>query len=147
MRDPPTEHESRTVSPSHLALFATGAAAGAVAGPCLRYVWPAPYAQILVFCSFSCIVFFGVEFARRKRPTRLMQIYYVANALYLAAFLPLVDGLRDSILNGAGGSRPETWAVTAMSVLIVATAYSLLLRASFTREDEREIRRVRRGHC
>jgi hypothetical protein len=70
-----------------------------------------------------------------------MQIYYVANALYLAAFLPLVDGLRDSILNGPGGSRPETWAVTAMSVLIVATAYSLLLRASFTREDEREIRR------
>jgi hypothetical protein len=70
-----------------------------------------------------------------------MQIYYVANALYLAAFLPLVDGLRDSILNGAGGSRPETWAVTAMSVLIVATAYSLLLRASFTREGEREIRR------
>jgi hypothetical protein len=66
---------------------------------------------------------------------------YVANALYLAAFLPLVDGLRDSILNGPGGSRPETLAVTAMSVLIVATAYSLLLRASFTREGEREIRR------
>jgi hypothetical protein len=92
-----------------------------------------------VFCSFWCIVYLTIEFMRSKRPAQLAQTYYVAVALYLVGVLPLNDGLRDWILIGADASRAESWAVSAMSIIIVTTACSLLLRASFTREEERAI--------
>jgi hypothetical protein len=116
-----------------------GVAAGAVAGPCVRYVWPAAYAPILVFCSFWCIVYVAIEFMRSKRPAQLAQTYYVATALYLVGVLPLTDGLRNWILVGADKSGAASWGVAAMSIIIVTTACSLLVRASFTREEERAI--------
>jgi hypothetical protein len=93
----------------------------------------------LVFGGYCGWVFIGVEIVRWKRPGRLMPLYVIAYGLYFAAIIPMGKGLEDLILGGTSTNPAEYLAVATMAGGIVIAAFCLLLRASFTREEERAI--------
>jgi hypothetical protein len=127
------------VSFAPIAAIAAAFPLGSLSGALVRYVWPEPYAPFLVFGAILSMVFIGLEIIRWNRPIPRRSIYLIAIGVYFAAVTPLADALRDLILGEAGKSSAERFAVTTMSVAIVLGAGGLLLRASFTREEERAI--------
>jgi hypothetical protein len=116
-----------------------GGAVGLAADAFLQHFWPEPYAPLFVFGAFCGWVFIGVEIVRWKRPGRLMPIFVIANGLYFAAVIPMSKGLEHLILGGTSTNTAEYWAVSTMAGGIVIAAFCLLLRASFTREEERAL--------
>ncbi len=121
-------------------LFAVAYPLGLLAGALLRHVWPEPSAPLLVFGALWSVVFIGVEIARWNHAGRLRLIYLTAIGLYFFAGAPLIDALRDLMLGARDTNGTKYVAVTAMSLAIVVGSFCLLLRASFTREEERAIR-------
>jgi hypothetical protein len=145
MSEPNAELETPTSTSLPMRVFTglvvgVGFLVGHWAGACIRYLWPEPCAPFLVFGALWSVVFVGVEIARWRRPgRRLTPIYLIAFGLYFAGMFPLIDGLRDLLLGGAGKTSAEYFAVTMMSMTIIVGAACLLLRASFTREEERAV--------